>query len=224
MRKIILTVIATIFFGVGFHFTANACTNYLITKGASADGSTMISYSADSHVLYGELYHWPAGIWPEGTMMDVVEWDSGKYLGKIKQARQTYNVVGNINEYQLAIGETTFTGLEMLESQEGALIDYGSLIYITLQRAKTAREAIKVFHELTSTYGYHSTGESFSIADPNEVWILEMIGKEMAIKEPCGLQNVPDGYVSAHANQARITTFPLADGKISITEKTLTSL
>lgn len=220
MRKIILTVIATIFFGVGFHFTANACTNYLITKGASADGSTMISYSADSHVLYGELYHWPAGIWPEGTMMDVVEWDSGKYLGKIKQARQTYNVVGNINEYQLAIGETTFTGLEILESQEGSLIDYGSLIYITLQRAKTAREAIKVFHELTSTYGYHSTGESFSIADPNEVWILEMIGKGNGYKGAVWVARmVPDGYVSAHANQARITTFPLADGKISVTEK-----
>ncbi|HQB48385.1 MAG TPA: C69 family dipeptidase, partial [Bacteroidales bacterium] len=220
MRKIILTVIATIFFGVGFHFTANACTNYLITKGASADGSTMISYSADSHVLYGELYHWPAGIWPEGTMMDIVEWDSGKYLGKIKQARQTYNVVGNINEYQLAIGETTFTGLEMLESQEGSLIDYGSLIYITLQRAKTAREAIKVFHELTSTYGYHSTGESFSIADPNEVWILEMIGKGNGYKGAVWVARmVPDGYVSAHANQARITTFPLADGKISVTEK-----
>ena len=154
-----------------------ACTNYLITRGASVDGSTMISYAADSHVLYGELYHWPARTWPAGSMLNVHEWDTGKFLGQIEQAPATYNVVGNMNEHQLAIGETTFGGLEQLETQPGSIIDYGSLIYITLQRAKNAREAIKVMHELVSKYGYYSSGESFSIADKNEVWIMELIGK-----------------------------------------------
>lgn len=221
MKKVMLPV--TLAIGMllfGFQPTANACTNYLVTKGASVDGSTMVSYSADSHVLYGELYHWSAGIWPEGTMMDVYEWDTGKYLGQIKQAAQTYNVVGNINEHQVSIGETTFGGVEMLGSQEGAIIDYGSLIYITLQRARTAREAIKIFHELTATYGYYSSGESFSIADPNEVWILEMIGKGNGYKGAVWVARlIPDGFVSGHANQARITTFPLADKKTSVTEK-----
>lgn len=221
MKKVILPVIlAVAFLVVGMQPSALACTNYLVTKGASVDGSTMVSYSADSHVLYGELYHWSAGIWPEGTMMDVYEWDTGKYLGQIKQAAQTYNVVGNINEHQVAIGETTFGGVEMLGSQEGAIVDYGSLIYITLQRARTAREAIKIFHELTSTYGYYSSGESFSIADPNEVWILEMIGKGDGYKGAVWVARlIPDGYVSGHANQARITTFPFADKKTSVTEK-----
>ncbi len=197
---------------------AKACTNYLITKGASVDGSTMISYAADSHVLYGELYHWPAATWPEGTMMDVYEWDTGKWLGKIEQASRTYNVVGNINEFQLSIGETTYGGRPELGKQEGAIIDYGSLIYITLQRAKNAREAIRTFHELISEYGYYSSGESFSIADPNEVWSLELIGKGDGHKGAVWVARlVPDGYVSGHANQARITTFPLADGKSSVT-------
>ncbi|MDE7357266.1 MAG: C69 family dipeptidase, partial [Bacteroidales bacterium] len=156
--------------------SVEACTNFLITKGASKDGSTMISYAADSHVLYGELYYRPAADYPEGAMMDIYEWDTGKKLGQIKQARHTYSVVGNMNEHQLTIGETTFGGLHQLLDTTG-IVDYGNLIYITLQRAKTAREAIKVMHELTSTYGYASEGESFSIADPNEVWILEMVGK-----------------------------------------------
>ncbi|MCK9270610.1 MAG: C69 family dipeptidase [Bacteroidales bacterium] len=219
MKNRILTALLLTFFIVGSGiFRAEACTNYLITKGASVDGSTMISYAADSHVLYGELYHWAAATWPEGTLMDVYEWDTGKYLGKIKQAAQTYNVVGNINEFQVSIGETTYGGLPELGSQEGAIIDYGSLIYITLQRARTAREAIRIYHELMSTYGYASSGESFSIADANEVWILELIGKGNGHKGAVWVARmVPDGYVSAHANHARITTFPRADGKTSVT-------
>lgn len=194
----------------------SACTNFLLTRGATQDGSTMITYSADSHVLYGELYHWPAGTWPAGTMMDIYEWDTGKYMGKIPQAAQTYNVVGNMNEHQLAIGETTFGGRQELWKQTGAIMDYGSLIYVTLQRAKTAREAIVVMTDLVEKYGYASEGESFSISDPNEVWILEMIGKGEGEKGAVWVARmVPDGYVCAHANQARITTFPL-EGKTSI--------
>jgi len=218
MRKYFSLIVSlVVLMGVGMQ-SSKACTNYLITKGASTDGSTMISYAADSHVLYGELYHWPAATWPEGTMMDVVEWDTGKFLGKIEQAPQTYNVVGNINEFQVSIGETTYGGRSELGSQAGAIIDYGSLIYITLQRAKNAREAIKTYHELVTEYGYYSSGESFSIADPNEVWILELIGKGEGEKGAVWVaRRVPDGYVCGHANQARITQFPLADGKTSIT-------
>jgi dipeptidase len=221
MKKGFLSVFTLVFLLVaGINPSANACTNYLVTKGASVDGSTMITYAADAHVLYGELYHWPAATWPEGAMLDVYEWDTGKFLGQIEQASQTYNVVGNINEHQLSIGETTYGGLSELGSQEGAIIDYGSLIYITLQRAKNAREAIKTFHELTATYGYYSLGESFSIADPDEVWILELIGKGDGHRGAVWVARmVPDGYVSGHANQARITTFPLADGKKSVTSK-----
>ncbi len=197
-----------------------ACTNYLVTKGASANGSVMISYNADSHVLYGALYHWPAGIWPKGTMMDVYEWDTGKYLGKIEQAHQTYNVIGNMNEHQVAIGETTYGGLASLQHQPSAIVDYGSLIYLALQRSKNAREAIKVMTGLVAKYGYYSEGESFSISDKNEAWILEMIGKGEGEKGAVWVaRRIPDGYVSGHANQARITTFPLANGKTSITSK-----
>ncbi|HUW05139.1 MAG TPA: C69 family dipeptidase, partial [Williamwhitmania sp.] len=153
-----------------------ACTNFLITKGASADGSTILSYSADSHTLYGELYHWSAQTYPAGTMMNIYEWDTGKLMGQIAQAAQTYNVVGNMNEYQVTIGETTFGGKEELRDTT-ATVDYGSLIYLALQRSKTAREAIKVMADLVAQYGYASEGESFSIGDPNEVWILEMVGK-----------------------------------------------
>ena len=187
---------------------ASACTNFLVTKGASTDGSTMISYAADSHVLYGELYFRPAADYPKGTMMDIYEWDTGKYLGEIPQAEHTYSVVGNINEHQVAIGETTYGGRSELRDTTG-LIDYGSLMYITLQRAKSAREAIKVMTNLVDEYGYYSSGESFSIADEDEVWILEMISKGMEEKGAVWVARmIPDGYVAAHANQARITTFP----------------
>ena len=189
----------------------NACTNFLITKGASADGSTMITYAADSHVLFGELYYWPATDYPEGSWLDIYEWDTGKYLGKIKQAAHTYNVVGNMNEFQVAIGETTYGGRSELRNTEG-IIDYGSLMYIALQRSKTAREAIKVMTDLVAEYGYYSSGESFSISDPNEVWILEMIGKGKGNKGAEWVaRRIPDGYISGHANQARIRQFPLDD-------------
>lgn len=202
-----------------FAYQANACTNYLVTKGASTDSSTMITYAADSHVLYGELYHWPAGEWATGTMMDVYEWDTGKWLGKIPQAAKTYNVVGNMNENQVAIGETTYGGRSELQDSTG-IIDYGSLIYITLQRSTSARDAIKIINDLTSEYGYYSSGESFSIADKDEVWIMELIGKGPGNTGLLWVARlIPDGYVSGHANQARIQTFPLADGKTSITSK-----
>ncbi len=213
---------------LAFVFTGNrvnACSNFLVTKGATVDGSNMISYSADSHTLYGELYYWPAATYPTGALLDVYEWDTGKFLGKIKQAAQTYNVVGNMNEHQVAIGETTFGGREELVDTAGVM-DYGSLIYIALQRSKTAREAIHVITSLMAEYGYASSGESFSISDPNEVWIMEMVGKgkPVIVKDKKGKTSVkynkgavwvalriPDGYISGHANHARITTFPLND-------------
>ena len=190
-----------------------ACTNFLITKGASTDGSTMITYAADSHLLYGELYHWAAADYPENSWLDIYEWDTGKYLGKIKQVAHTYNVVGNMNEFQVAIGETTYGGRHELVNPEG-IMDYGSLIYVALQRSKTAREAIKIMTDLVAEYGYYSSGESFSIADKNEVWILEMIGKGKGNKGAVWVaRRIPDGYISGHANQARIRTFPLNDSE-----------
>ncbi len=191
---------------------SQACTNFLITKGATVDGSAMITYAADSHVLYGELYYQPAQDYPEGALRDIYEWDTGKFLGRIPQVPHTYSVVGNMNEYQVAIGETTFGGREDLFKQPGAIMDYGSLIYVALQRAKTAREAIEVMTDLVENYGYASEGESFSISDPNEVWIMEMIGKGEGEKGAVWVaQRVPDGYICGHANQARITTFPMND-------------
>jgi dipeptidase len=217
MKKFLTLLAITCLLGMT---EASACTNFLITKGASTDGSTMISYAADSHVLYGELYHYPAADYPEGAMRDLYDWDSGKYLGQIPEVRHTYNVVGNMNEWQLAIGETTYGGLEELWEGEG-LMDYGTLIYISLQRCKTAREAIRNIAELTAKYGYISEGESFSIADTEEVWIMEMIGKGKFEKGMLWVaRRIPDGYVSGHANQARITTFPLAKkNKTSVTSK-----
>lgn len=207
---------------VAFSTHTFACTNYLVTKGASTDGSTMVSYAADSHVLYGELYHWPAATYPNGTMLDVYEWDTGKYLGQIKQALQTYNVIGNMNENQVSIGETTYGGREELYVQTGAIVDYGSLIYITLQRAVSARDAIKIMGNLVSEYGYASVGESFSISDKNEVWILEMIGKGEGEKGAVWVARlIPDGYVSGHANQARITTFPQSSKNNAISSNEL---
>lgn len=192
---------------------STACTNFLVGKKASVDGATMISYSADSYNLYGELYHWPAKKYTSGEMLKVNEWDTGKYLGEIKQASETYNVVGNINEYQVSIGETTFGGRPELVDSTG-IIDYGSLIYITLQRAKTAQEAIKIMTDLVSEYGYYSSGESFSIADPNEIWVLEMIGKGTGNKGAVWVAvRIPDDCISAHANQSRIQQFPLNDPK-----------
>lgn len=208
MKKQIIIAMALLATGTGPLWS---CTNFLVTRSASVDGSTMISYAADSHVLYGELYHRPAADYLAGTLVDVHEWDTGKFLGKIPQVAHTYSVIGNMNEHQLTIGETTYGGREELVNPQG-IMDYGSLIYMTLQRAKTAREAITVWVDLCEKYGYYSSGESVSIADPNEVWIMEVIGKgpgKNGINYVA--RRIPDGYVCAHANQARITTFPLND-------------
>jgi len=187
------------------------CTNFLITKGASVDGCTMISYSADSHEFYGELEYYPAATYTEGTKRDIYEMDTGKYLGQIEEAPATYSVVGLMNEHQVALGETTYGGRAELRDTTG-VVDYGSLMVIALQRSKTAREAVTLMGKLVAEYGYYSSGESFSIADPNEVWIMDLIGKG-----PGGggalwvARKIPDGYISAHANQARIRQFPLND-------------
>lgn len=219
MRKLFLFTLVSLICTI----SSLACTNFLIGKNVSADGSTMITYSADSYTLYGELYHWPAKTYPSGEILKVYEWDTGKYLGDIKQVAQTYNVVGNMNEHQLTIGETTFGGRTELENTEG-IIDYGSLIYITLQRAKNAREAIKVMTDLVEEYGYYSSGESFSIADPNEIWVLEMIGKGKGVKGAVWVAvRIPDDCISAHANQARIQQFPLNDSRNCIYSKDVIS-
>jgi dipeptidase len=195
---------------------ADACTNFLVSRGASTDGSTLITYSADSHQLYGELYFTPGGSHLTGAEREVYEWDTGKFLGRIPQAPTTYTVVGNINEWQVAIGETTFGGRkELAEPEEpNGILDYGSLMYIALERARTAKEAIRVMGELVAEHGYASSGESFSIADPYEVWHMEMIGKGQDHKGAVWVAlRVPEGHVGAHANQARIRTFPLKDRK-----------
>ncbi len=208
-NNIVYILVLTTFFALTTNY--NACTNFLISKGASVDGSVMITYSADSYGFYGELYHYPATVYPKGTMRKIYEWDTGKYLGSIPEADTTYNVIGNMNEYQVAIGETTFGGRSELRNKQG-IIDYGSLIYIALQRSKSAREAIKIMTGLVEQYGYYSSGESFSIADANEAWILELVGKGEGVKGAVWVaRKIPDGYVCAHANQSRITTFPLDD-------------
>ena len=200
---------------------AGACTNFIVTRGASTDSTTLVSYSADSHALYGCLYKFnaPKGGFRPGEMLSVYEWDTGCYLGDIPQVEHPYSTVGNMNEHSLIITETTYGGRGELADSTGRM-DYGSMIYITLQRARTAREAIRVMADLADTYGYASEGESFSIADADEAWIMEVIGKGF---EPDGkggnarkgivwvARRIPDGYVSGHANQARITTFPLDD-------------
>ncbi len=203
-------------FTLVIHQPTPACTNFLITKGASADGSVFITYSADSHTLYGELYHWPAAKYLPGAKLRVHEWDTGKYLGEIEQVAETYNVVGNMNEHQVAIGETTFGGRKEL-SDPKAIMDYGSLMYIALQRAKTAREAIDVITGLVAKYGYYSSGESMSISDANEAWIFEIIGKGPTNKGAVWVaRKIPDGYISGHANAARIRQFPLNDPENTI--------
>lgn len=191
--------------------TSDACTSFLVGKKASADGSVMITYAADSHNLYGELYHWPAAKWPKGSMLEIREWDSNKPLGKIPQVEETYNVVGNMNEHQVAITESTFGGRPELEDSTG-IMDYGSLIYVALQRAKSAREAIHIMTSLVKEYGYYSSGESFSIADKNEAWIMEMIGKGVGNKGAVWVAiRIPDDCISAHANQSRIQQIPFDD-------------
>jgi len=209
MKKAVVIIVALFF--IGNAFDSKACTNFIITRGASTDGSVMVSYSADSHTLYGELYHHPAAKYQPGAMRRIIDWDSGRPLGSIPEAAETYNVVGNMNEYQVIIGETTFGGRPELVDTTG-IIDYGSLIYIALQRSKSAREAVQVMSSLVEKYGFYSGGESFSIADKNEAWIMEMVGKGAGGKGALWVAlRIPDGYICAHANQARITTFPKND-------------
>lgn len=227
MKKLLLTFLAA--------FTALhgwSCTNYLVSRGASVDGSTMITYAADSHIRYGELYFSPARDWPAGSMITIYDRGTAKPLGQIPQVSHTYQTISFINEHQVAVGESTFGGREELIDTTG-IMDYAYLMFIALQRARTAREAIKVMAGLVEQHGYASSGESFSIGDPNEVWILEMIGKGINMKtdrKTGKLYNankgavwvavrIPDGYVSAHANHARITTLPRPDGRKVITDK-----
>lgn len=209
-KKFLLFLISCLVLFLSPNFSP-ACTNFLITKGASKDGSTMITYAADSHVLYGELYFTAAADHQPGSMLDIYEWDSGKFLGQIKQVAHTYAVVGNMNEHQVSIGETTWGGREELKDPK-AILDYGSLMYIALQRSRTAREAIQVMTDLVAEYGYYSSGETFSIADPNEVWIMEMISKGPDNKGAVWVaRKVPDGYICGHANHPRVRQFPLND-------------
>ena len=189
---------------------AEACTNVIVTKGASADGSVMVSYAADSHVLFGELYYHKAAKWKAGSMLPIIEWDSYRPTGSIAQVARTYQTVGNMNEHQLIIAETTWGGRNEQANPDG-IMDYGSLIYVTLQRARTAREAIETIVALANEYGYPSSGESFSIADTNEAWVMDLVGKGNEKGIVWVARRVPDGYICAHANQARISTFPLDD-------------
>ena len=212
MRRLTTSIILAVLAALTLSsIDSKACSNVLVTKGASTDGSNMISYAADSHQLYGELYFRKAGTWKPGDMRRIDEWDTGKHLGYIPEIANTYQRVGNMNEHQLIIGETTYGGRPELEDPKG-IMDYGSLIYVALERAKTAREAIKVIVDLANTYGYYSSGESFSIADTEEVWVMDLIGKGPENKGIVWVaRRVPDGYICAHANQARISTFPLND-------------
>ncbi|MBQ8773345.1 MAG: C69 family dipeptidase [Muribaculaceae bacterium] len=208
MFKKVFTIFISTIFGTCISY---ACTSLLASGGATADGSVMITYAADSHNLYGELYSQPAKDYEKGAMRKVYEWDTGKYLGEIPEVAHTYATIGNMNEHGLAISESTWGGREELVDTTG-IIDYGSLIYITLQRAKTARQAIDVMTGLVKEYGYYSSGESFSIADGKEAWIMELIGKGGKSKGAVWVaRRIPDGMISGHANHARIHKFPLKD-------------
>ena len=202
---------------------AFACSNLIVGKKASVDGSVMVSYNADDYGMFGHLCHYPAGTHPKGTMRQIYDWDSGVYHGEIEEAPVTYNVIGNINEYQLSIGETTYGGREEMVDSTG-ILDYGSLIYVTLQRAKTAREAINVMTSLVEKYGYNSEGETFSICDPNEAWIMEMQGTGAGSKGVVWVaMRIPDDAICAHANQSRIGKFNMKDKKNVLYSKNVIS-
>ena len=202
---------------------AFACSNLIVGKKASVDGSVMVSYNADDYGMFGHLCHYPAGTHPKGSMRQIYDWDSGVYHGEIEEAPVTYNVIGNINEFQLSIGETTYGGREEMVDSTG-ILDYGSLIYVTLQRAKTAREAISVMTSLVEKYGYNSEGETFSICDPNEVWIMEMQGTGAGSKGVVWVaMRIPDDAICAHANQSRIGKFNMKDKKNVLYSKNVIS-
>ena len=213
MKKFIMSIMALI------SVSAFACTNIIVGKKASADGSVFVSYSADSYGMYGNIYSHRGGVHPQGEMRKVYDWDTNKYHGEIAQAQRTYNVVGQMNEHQVSITETTFGGREELWETEG-IIDYGSLIYIALERATSAREAITIMTALVDEYGYCSEGESFSICDKNEAWIMEMIGKGKGQKGAVwAAVRIPDDCVAAHANQSRITRLSQYDKKSVLCSK-----
>ena len=190
-----------------------ACSNFIVGKKASVDGSVMCSYSADDYGMFQYLCHYPAAKHAKGEMRKIYDWDSNKYHGEIPEAAETYNVIGNINEWQVTIGETTYGGREEMVDSTG-IMDYGSLIYVALQRSKSAREAIKVMTTLANTYGYNSEGETFTICDPNEAWIMEMMGKGAGSKGAVWVAlRIPDDAICAHANQSRIGKFNMKDKK-----------
>ncbi len=202
---------------------AFACSNLIVGKKASVDGSVLVSYNADDYGMFGHLCHYPAGTHPKGTMRAIYDWDSGVYHGEIEEAPVTYNVIGNINEFQLSIAETTYGGREEMVDSTG-ILDYGSLIYVTLQRAKTAREAINVMTSLVEKYGYNSEGETFSICDPNEAWIMEMQGTGAGSKGVVWVAlRIPDDAICAHANQSRIGKFNMKDKKNVLYSKNVIS-
>ena len=213
MKRLIFTL-TSVLWTVG----ALACTNLIVTKGASSNGFNMCTYAADSHQLYGTLHFTPAADYPEGAIREIVDWDSGRKLGEIPQAGHVYSVIGNMNEHQLVIGETTYGGREFIDST--AIMDYGSLIYIALERCKTAREAILLIDKLMQEYGYASEGESFTLCDPDEIWIMDIMGKNPKFDKKGRNINkgavwvakrIPDGCISGHANQSRITTIDFND-------------
>ncbi|MFW9608369.1 MAG: dipeptidase [Prevotella sp.] len=192
---------------------AMACTNFIVGKKASADGSVICSYNADDYGMFVNLANYPAGVHAKGTMRDIIDWDTKAYHGQIPEAPVTYNVIGNINEFQVTVGETTYGGREEMVDSTG-IIDYGSLIYIALQRSRNAREAIKVMTSLAEKYGYNSEGETFTICDPNEAWIMEMMGCGAGSKGVVWVaQRIPDNAICAHANQSRIGKFNMSDHK-----------
>ena len=200
-----------------------ACTNIIVGKKASVDGSVLVSYSADSYGCYGVMQHFAPGCHPQGSVRPVYDWETNAYKGTIPEAPVTYNVVGNMNEHQVTIAETTFGGREELVDTTG-LLDYGSLIYIALQRSRTAREAIDVMTSLVEEYGYCSEGETFTLADPQEAWIMEMVGKGPGVKGAVWVAvRIPDDCVCAHANQSRIHRFMHYDKKECLFAKDVVS-
>ena len=214
MKKLFL-----LFFSITFFVSSEACTNFIVGKAASKDGSVICTYNADDYGMFIGLCHYPAAKHAKGEMRKVIDWDTKEYHGEIPEAPETYNVIGNINEYQVTIGETTYGGREEMVDSTG-ILDYGSLIYIALQRSKTAREAISVMTTLAETYGYNSEGETFTICDPNEAWIREMMGKGPGSKGVVWVaMRIPDNAICAHANQSRIGKFNMKDKKNVIYSK-----
>lgn len=214
MKKLFL-----LFFSITFFVSSEACTNFIVGKAASKDGSVICTYNADDYGMFIGLCHYSAAKHAKGEMRKVIDWDTKEYHGEIPEAPETYNVIGNINEYQVTIGETTYGGREEMVDSTG-ILDYGSLIYIALQRSKTAREAISVMTTLAETYGYNSEGETFTICDPNEAWIMEMMGKGPGSKGVVWVaMRIPDNAICAHANQSRIGKFNMKDKKNVIYSK-----